>query len=126
MAINISDAEIHTIVNEMTSAYDLDPPEVRIEDFDNMPHAMAKTMCYVNRDTNEANCVIIFRPCVLELRDGLRQEIYAHEVAHYINARVYGRYDHGRRWRQIVARFGYIPEEYYSEIITSQCDLTDP
>ena len=115
--------DLHRISTEMLLEYNLEPPEIRIENFIEMPEAMAKNICYIDRDTNDVRCEIVFRPCVLELRDSIRENVFAHEVAHYINAQVYRNFDHGRRWRQIVRQFGYRPVEVYRETITPQCDV---
>lgn len=111
------------IANAMMENYDFETPKIEFGPIEDHSSALAATICYMRDDGPE--CVIRFRPCTMGIDMQYRENLIAHEIAHYINAREYGNFDHGARWRMIMRQNGYIPHEYYTENVTESCSHVD-
>lgn len=102
------------------SSYDLEVPELQVRQFSGLPDAMAKTVCRI-REQGPV-CEVVFKPCAVEIRNmNTRENLIAHELAHYVNARVNSKFDHGEEWEQILRDHGYEPIEEYPRYVTRSC-----
>lgn len=106
----------HDVVNEVVTSYGLDPVEIQ---FDNLQsNRLGVVECTVR--TNE--CTISFDHCIMELEERYQRNIAVHEAAHYVNAQLNRKYDHGRQWQRLVRAHGERPIEIYRHSVTEECD----
>ena len=107
------------VVNEVITSYGLDPVEVQFADLDGYRLGMVECMI-IGDHTNE--CTVSFDYCVFELEEYIQQNIAVHEAAHYVNAQINRRYDHGGLWQRLVRENGQRPIEVYEHWATEECD----
>lgn len=117
---------IQNITNEFLEEYDLPPTQVIfVSDVTQLEgshaEAMAVTQCLIGRRSGRLRCEIYYDTCVLELGTNVMRNLAAHEAAHYVNAHINNKFDHGRQWARILRNENWRVVEEYGDGITEEC-----